>query len=157
MATRPDRIVVPAHPDHIFYLANHMAEDDCRECEAGGFGPYRALKDSLDMSVAAWTGMVGDMPVVMFGVTPWNGILSGKGSPWLLGTDELKNHKIYFLKRNREFLEKMQVLFPELSGVVDIRHRRGIRWLRWLGFTVGPDILGLGPCAMPFYRFHKGT
>jgi hypothetical protein len=72
------RIIVPAHSDHIYWLANNMAQADRLEVAASvGMGPFRALTDSLNRSVAAWTGMVDDSrPVCMFGVTPLD-ILGG--------------------------------------------------------------------------------
>ena len=149
------RIVVPAHVDHLFYLANHMAEDDRRECEALGFGPLRALRRSLELSVFSWTGMLtpGMKPVCMWGLIPFGGLLSGQAAPWFSSTDELGRHRVFFVKRNRKFLRRMLDLYPHLTDYVDVRHKRAIRWLKWLGFTVGPEIKTFGPNSMPFYKF----
>jgi hypothetical protein len=152
------KIVIPAHEDHIFWIANHMTEGERMECAAMGLGPYRALHEALDKSVSAWTGMVmpDARPVVMFGVVPLGGLLSGTGEPWFSSTDELRRHRIYFMKRNKEFLEKIRKIFPHLAGYVDVRHTQAHRWLKWLGFSVGPQTCPLGPLHMPFYRFEMG-
>ncbi len=148
-----NKIVVQAHTDHIFWLANNMARADREECEAVGMGPFKALSESLERSAAAWTGMVGDSrPVCMFGVTPMD-ILAGVGSPWLLGTEELQKYAVTFLKLNRQYLAKMLDLFPHLVNYVDARHTRAIRWLKWLGFRFDPEPVPYGIWKMPFYRF----
>jgi hypothetical protein len=148
------RLVIPAHTDHIFWLANNMSEADRNEVAAAvGMGPYRALADSLNRSVAAWTAMVDDSrPICMFGVTPVD-ILAGVGSPWLLGTDEVKNHATTFLRLCKGYVAKMLELFPHLVNYVDARHEVAIRWLKWLGFRFDPEPLLYGIWEMPFYRF----
>lgn len=146
------RIVVPAHSDHIFWLANNMSQADRDEVAAAvGMGPYRALKDSLDRSVAAWTGLVKDEPVCMWGVTPLD-ILGGLGSPWLLGTDELRKYGFTFLRECKSRLPAMLELFPLLVNYVDARHERAIRWLKWLGFRLDPAPVAYGLWGMDFFR-----
>ncbi len=148
------RIIVPAHSDHLFWLANNMAQADRDEVEAGsGKGPFRALRDSMERSVVAWTALVNDEPVCMFGVTPMD-ILAGVGSPWLLGTDKVRESPVTMIKLNREYIPKMLELFPRLVNFVDLRHVVSIRWLRRLGFEFDPEPVAYGPFDMMFYRFH---
>jgi len=174
--------IVPAHTDHIFWLASNMSKADRDECQAGGLGPFRALSDSLERSVAAWTGMVetpvmsdecGVMngkraadsssfithhsslrPVCMFGVTPLD-ILGGIGSPWLLGTEEVKRYGLTFLRFNKKYIPVMLELFPRLVNYVDVRNEISVRWLKWLGFRFDAAPVPYGPFGMPFYRFEK--
>jgi hypothetical protein len=152
------RVIISASTDHLFWLANNMAEADADEVYAVGLGPYRALKDSLDRSAVAWTGMVNDEPVCMFGVTPID-ILGGIGSPWLLGTDKVKRYGLTFLRLNKQYIPKMLDVFPRLVNFVDVRHEVAIRWLKWLGFEFDPKPIPYGLFGMPFYRFHmeRGT
>jgi hypothetical protein len=119
---------------------------------ACGMGPYRALKDSLAKSVAAWTGLVDDKPVVMWGVTPID-ILAGIGSPWLLGTDTIRECPITFLRFNRKYVPQMLGMFPVLVNYVDARHERAIRWLKWLGFRIEDNPVPYGMWGMDFFRF----
>ncbi len=148
-----NRYVVAAHRDHIFHIANHMAKADVEECAALGMGPYRALEDSLNRSAAAWTGMVDQTPVCMFGVCPID-ILAGVGSPWLLGTDEIRRHAKTFMRLNKLYVPRMLELFPFLVNWVDARHDTAIRWLKWLGFEFDREPVEYGVRKMPFYRFH---
>lgn len=147
------RIIVPAHKDHLFWLANHMSEEDRAECAAMGLGPFRALELGLQHSVAAWAGIKVPeyRPLCMFGVMPLDGVLSGMGSPWFLSTPELKKYAIRFLKDCDEYVERMLNIFPVLVEMIDARHIRGIKWVRWLGFELtGPE--PWGPFGMPHYR-----
>ena len=147
------KIVIPAHTDHLLWLANNMAEADRDECAAGGMGPYRALESALRRSAAAWTGMVNDEPVRMFGVVPAGHLLGGIGAPWFSETPELQHHRISFLKHCRQYVSQMLDIFPHLVDFVDVRHKKAIRWLKWLGFEVSPEPVAFGPFKMPFYRF----
>ncbi|MGA2937286.1 MAG: hypothetical protein ABSF52_09340 [Syntrophobacteraceae bacterium] len=147
------RIVVPAHSDHLFWLANNMSQADREEVAAAvGMGPYRALKDSLERSAVAWTGLMNDEPVCMWGVTPLD-ILGGIGSPWLLGTDQVQKYGFTFLRECKRRLPAMLELFPVLANYVDARHGRAIRWLKWLGFKFDPEPAPYGIWNMPFFRF----
>jgi len=127
--------------------------DRAEVAAAAGMGPFRALSDSLQRSAAAWTGMVNDEPVCMFGVTPVD-ILGGVGSPWLLGTNEVERYAITFLRLNKGYVAKMLELFPHLQNYVDVRNGMSIRWLKWLGFRFDPEPVPYGIWGLPFYRFH---
>jgi hypothetical protein len=149
-----NRIVVPAHLDHIDWIARNMSDADRAEIAASaGISPRLALVQSLEASAAAWTGLVGDSrPVCMFGVSPID-ILGGVGCPWLLTTEELPRHAKTFLKLNREYVPKMLDVFPHLVNWVDVRHEVAIRWLKWLGFRFDENPVAYGPYEMPFLRF----
>lgn len=153
MESNEMRIIIPAHPDHLFWMANNMSEEDRQECAAMGWGPLRALKIGLEHSVAAWTGLKvpEHRPLCMFGVMPVEGILNGTGAPWFLATPELRKYAIRFLKDCDEYLNRMLDIFPTLVEYVDARHTRGIKWVKWLGFELtGPQ--PWGPFGVHFYR-----
>ncbi|MDR3555920.1 MAG: hypothetical protein P4L55_14275 [Syntrophobacteraceae bacterium] len=147
------RIIIPAHSDHLFWMANNMSEEDREECAAMGLGPHEALQIGLEHSVAAWTGLKvpEHRPLCMFGVMPMEGILSGMGAPWFLSTPELRKYALRFLKDCDPYLNRMLDIFPTLVEYVDARHTRGIKWLKWLGFTLtGPE--PWGPFGLHFYK-----
>ncbi|MGC9196339.1 MAG: hypothetical protein ACP5IL_12930 [Syntrophobacteraceae bacterium] len=150
------RIIVPLHKDHLPYLASQMSEEDRAECAAMGFGPYKALKTGLDLSVSSWCAlkMPEHRPLCAFGVLPLEGFLGETGAPWFLSTPELRRYAVRFLKDCDEYMGKMLEIFPVLVEMVDARHTRGIKWVRWLGFELtGP--IPWGPYGMDFYRAEK--
>ncbi len=150
------RIIVTAHTDHLFWLANNMGEEDRAECAALGLGPLRALELGLDHSVAAWTALKvpEHRPLCIFGVMPLGGVLSGVGAPWFLSTPELRKYAIRFLKDCDDYLLRMLDIFPTLVEWIDVRHTRGVKWVRWLGFELtGP--VAWGPFQMPHYRAQR--
>lgn len=152
MATvRAKVTIVPAEWDHLFHISNHMRRADIDECAAVGLGPFHALALSFEQSVEAWTALVGDKPACMLGVAPLD-VLGGVGSPWLLGTDELKHRGLTLSKLTRPYLDKMLELFPVLVNYVDAR-QRAITWLKWIGFKFDPNPVPYGPFKKPFYRF----
>lgn len=152
LATPPAK-VVPAELDHIAWVAEHMREADAREVEASaGYLPFDALVCSFDASVHAWTGMIGDYPICMFGVSTVD-FLAGIGCPWLLGTDYVERNAQAFLRRSKPYLSKMLGTFPRLINYVDARNELSIRWLRWLGADIDLQPVPYGVSRLPFYRF----
>ncbi|RAU21077.1 hypothetical protein CU669_15080 [Paramagnetospirillum kuznetsovii] len=145
--------VVTAEAWHIPYIVVGMREADRDEVWASSHAlPIDALERSLSASTMAWTGMVDGIPVCMFGVAP-RSLLDGRvGAPWMLGTYEVERHSKAFLRRNKAYVAQMLEAYPVLENHVDVRHGISIKWLQWLGFTIGP-VAPHGPDDMPFHKF----
>lgn len=140
--------IVPATIEHARALAPLMRNHDALECEAYGHTTLSALTFSMGQSIEALTGLVDGKPVCMFGYsTP--SLVSDVGQPWLLGTVEMEKHATAFLRRNRPYIAELRKSFRKLHGWVYERNRASIKWLRWLGFTVAPEITVIGGI-----RFH---
>ena len=129
--------IVPAAPEHIASIAENMREADRREVWAGArHTPDEALRESLRHSELAWTCLVEGVPAFMWGVGRIGSLISVKGAPWLLGTDDvLKIHR-EFLRQSRAYVEQMHRRFPELENYVHAENKLSIRWLKWCGFTL---------------------
>lgn len=143
--------LVRADPGHIPHLAAHMREEDRNEVWAWSLShPEQALTRSFAASAMAWTCMVDDEPVCMFGVGAPT-MLSGEARPWLLGTDRLHDIPHAFARLSVEGVRRMMV-YPVLANWSDARHERAHEWLDWLGFQVG-EPRPMGPLGMPFRPF----
>lgn len=144
--------VIPASPEHIPQIDARGRQADRDEVMAGhGWTLSEGLRHSLATSTLAWTGMVGDEPVVMFGVSPAS-VVGGKGIPWLLGTDAIARHQMAFLRHSRRMVGQMAEIYPVLENWVDDRNELSKRWLAWLGFVVGlPQPYGVD--RLPFRPF----
>ena len=129
-------LTILADPSHLPALARSMRQAERDECAALGYTPMAALRCSLGFATRAWTGLVDEVPVCMFGVTaPY--LLAREAEPWLLSTAGIMPHRMAFLRANRRYVLKMLELYPTLAGMVHARNRVSVRWLRWLGFKVG--------------------
>jgi hypothetical protein len=145
--------VVPATLEHAAYIASRMRKADMEEVAvSSGRGPFTALRESLKSSAQAFTGMVEDVPVCMFGVGVLD-ILGGVGSPWLLGTDLVEKNAMAFLRRSKVYVRQMTDTFPYLYNYVDARNTLSIKWLKWLGFEMADEPVPYGIWGMPFYYF----
>lgn len=125
---------------------------DRAEVEAlTGRDPHAVLAESVERSAMAWAGVADGELVCLFGVVPLS--LAGvTGVPWLLGSDAVVAYGRPFLRRNRTYVREMLRAFPVLRNVVDARNAVSIRWLRWLGFTMGqPQPMGVR--GLPFIPF----
>jgi hypothetical protein len=139
-------------PEHIDELAHTMCKEDAAECWAAGHRkPYEALARSVKLSPGSLTGLADGQVGCIFGVGAAS-ILTGVGSPWMLGSPVLQYHAKVFLRANKVWLADEQLRWDKLINFVDIRHRRAVRWLDWLGFTLF-DPAPYGPDSMMFHKF----
>lgn len=126
--------IVPARASHLRRIAAVMRQADRDEVAASsGRSPLAALSYSFRMSRECWAVVIDGKPEVIFGVGDLN-ILGGVGSPWLLGSDAVWDHRREFMRQSREWLAQLFARYSVLRNVVDCRNSASIRWLGWLGF-----------------------
>ena len=142
----------PASFTDVDPIASRMREADKREVWATALmRPDQALAESLRASTHAWTKLLDDRPVGMFGCSPM-AHLTGSGSAWLLGTDDLAINPMRFVKESRRWVGTMLEVYNPLVNWVDARNAASVRWLRWLGFAIMSPA-PFGPFGLPFHRF----
>ncbi|MBX3503328.1 MAG: hypothetical protein KF889_28120 [Alphaproteobacteria bacterium] len=133
-----------------------MRAADIREIEAAiGVAPLPALLLSLARSTEAWAGTVDGEVACVFGVGPLS-LLGGEGCPWLLGSDLVERNAVAFARRNRAMVARWLRTYRVLRNHVDARNSQAIRWLRWLGFTIGPPA-PYGVARLPFHPFERSV
>jgi len=147
--------IVTAEKWHIPHIAAHVRDADRDEFWAlSMMTPEEVLNQSFGLSHLAWTGLIDEVPVCMFGVVRAS-LLGNVGRPWMVGTDLLDKHQVVFLRRCRASLETMKMCFSKLENYIDARNVKAIQWLRWLGFSFNePE--PMGPLNLPFIRFTLG-
>lgn len=144
--------VVEAQPEHVEAIVADARHADVDELFAAtGITPELAMWKGLACSTHAWTGFFDDRPVCMFGVAP-RSVLSGRGYPWLIGTNLMERHALVFLRECRPNLEQMKSAYNLLENYVDARNVKAVRWLRWLGFDISPAA-PYGDLGLPFHYF----
>ena len=131
--------IVSALPDHIQSIADNIRDADKQEIyDYCLLCPLEALEQSLANSTLVWTGMVDDVPICMFGASEVS-LLTGVGLPWLIGTKGIEEHSVVFLRRCRPYIIQMAKRFKRLENYVSASNILAISWLKWLGFTFGPE------------------
>lgn len=146
--------IVPASLDHIPGILANVRQADIDELDAShGTTPGEAMRMGIEISLVAWTGFVDGEPICMFGVSPISAI-SGVGCPWMIGTNLIDKHWLGFLRRCKPVVDAMFSLCPRLINYVDVRNKKAMLWLKWLGFTFDPP-QPFGVKQMPFMRFEQ--
>lgn len=144
--------VVLARMEHAVAMAPRMRAADAAECWAlARLSPLEALRESLDSATYAWTWLVDGEPACIFGVGT-RSLIGNAGTPWLLSTDLVAQHRMTFVRGSRPYLALMRGAFPCLENFVDARYETCVRWLKRLGFVVH-DAEPMGPCGELFHRF----
>lgn len=117
-----------------------------------GRTPKGALRHGLMTSNKAWTALVDDQPEAMFGVVVENA-LTGLGTPWFLGTEEVYRHGRELLMWGPGIIERLRDSTPHLANLVSARNSRAIRLLRRWGFTVDEEVVMVR--GVPFRHFER--
>ena len=141
--------IVPATEAMALALAPRLRAADRAEVEALGHSAESALLTSLRGALWARAALLGDRPVCMWGVGAAS-LIGGVGYPWMLGSALLDRFPRDLLRVSRAQLAEMQTLFPQMEGYVDARYAKAVRWLSWLGFTLGAPVMFND---VPFYPF----
>ena len=128
-----------------------MRSQDAREVlYSSGVGPLDALRASFEASEECNTIVHADGSLVgMFGVAD-SGIFA---SPWLLGTDKLIDTRAEFIPQAKEWVKKMNSVYPLLLNYVHTENTVSKRWLKSLGFKFIKLEEEYGVGKQPFYQF----
>jgi hypothetical protein len=135
-----------------------MREADRAELEAaseGWDGPLHALLTSFSMTPESVALEIDDLPAAILGIAPYPQH-PRIGCPWLLGTDALAEHKVWFVRETRACLSALSKdSFDVLYNDVDVRYAKAVRWLEFLNFAVVGVVEGRPPERIPFLRMEK--
>lgn len=139
--------------DIVRHIAANMRAADAVEVRAShGHTPMQALHYGVEQSHYSIVVSVNDEPCAILGLAIRD-ILTGTGVPWLLSTDAALKYKREFLKQSPPVIAEMLTICPRLFNYVHAENRVSIRWLKWLGFTIGsPEDHGSN--GELFHRFH---
>lgn len=136
--------MLPATEGDARELAPLLRAEDRGEVMALGFDPLHGLLRSLTAAREAWTWRDDGKIICMAGIAPLS-LIGRTGVPWLLGSALVATHRRAFMVETRNTVARWLTLYDALRNVVDARYAAAIRWLRWLGFTIGePFALGTG-------------
>jgi hypothetical protein len=147
-----DVLIRLTEPGDAAELFANLRPSDLAECRAYGRSDIAAgIASSVNRSALCWTGLVDGEIAAIIGVAPIN-MLTGIGSPWMLGTPVLDTHSRVLVRRTPEYIAKMLNAFPHLVNFVHANNTTSVRWLRRLGFTLHAA-QPFGALGEPFHRF----
>jgi len=136
----------------VAHIARHMRAADVVEAEAAsGLTAWEALEASLRGSALSAVARVADRPVAALGlqvVCP----LTGRGAPWMLGTDEVFATRHVWVRDVRPVIAQMLSVTPRLVNYVHEANHVSVRWLRRVGFRVDD-----AATLIRGHRFHEFT
>ena len=138
----------------IRFIAANMRQADAVEVRASSsHEPLAALLHSVELSNYSSVVWINGVPVAIFGLVIRD-ILTGSGVPWLLSAEQVLNHKREILVHSKAGVSQMLTICPRLFNYVHAENKISIRWLKWLGFSIGePERYGMN--GEIFHRFHQ--
>ena len=95
--------------------------------------------------VHSFAGIIDNLPAFVGG-------LMADGRVWMVSTPDVAKARKFYLRATRAETERMQTISPVLWTYVDARYPRSLRWLAWLGFSVGEPVEILGTTARKVER-----
>ncbi len=130
--------IVPITRQYASDVIMDMRDADAEEVWAmARVGPYDAVMQSWKASALRnAAGLVNGKAVCVFGVGAPS-VLSDEGAPWLLGTRALEQHARPFFRLSQGWMTETKQQYRVLANFVSAENVKSIRWLRWLGFTIG--------------------
>ena len=133
-----------------------MREADRQEVWAiNRFTAFNALTESVGRSVNVKTALVDNKVLAIFGIGTLT-FLSRTAVPWVLTSNEVEKHRRMFLQYSKWWIEEVRKEYPLLVNIVDGRYIKALKWLKWLGFEIGPA-LPLGVDGALFHRIEMRT
>lgn len=139
--------------DLIEIIASDMRQADADEVWAShNHSPLESLLVGEKTSECSLIVTVNGEPCVMIGLVKRD-ILSGTGTPWLLGTNKSLKYKRHFIKQVPDIIDDMFTVCSKLVNYVHVDNKVSIRWLKWIGFIID-DPAPYGCEGELFHKFH---
>lgn len=120
----------PYYPGDVWLIVNDLSQQEIDECKAVGITPIENIQFGVEHGKTFTLELGGEVAGVV-------GVIRGNGYdiPWSAFNSVVCKHPVEFLRLCKRWVSEQK---EPLRNVVDARHTRAIRWLEWLGFTVGP-------------------
>lgn len=133
-------------------LAADLRPSDAHEIiAAAGPDTLGTIRSAISSSSHVTVAEHGGRLVSIFGLAPVS-LVSGIGSPWMLGTPALANLRCPLARIARRYIAEGLAIYPVLSNWVDDRNTESIKLLSWIGFDIGePEPYGVA--RLPFRKF----
>lgn len=143
----------PITSDDFKIVHDHIRRENVEELQMqDGLELEQIMQWCVDNSDVALTGEIDGEPVCLFGVVSAD--TPGEGAPWMFGSSLIDKHAVAFLKASRHVVATFLAEWDHLQNWTDARNTRGLRWLKFMGFTIHPAEPH-GPKGLLFHRVEK--
>lgn len=116
-------------------IAGRMRQEDVEEVWAlARMSGRDALVQSFHISQECWVGEQDGKVFCILGCVPGE----AGATLWMLFTSDVRYLPISFFRQSKEHLQVMLATYGRLSNYTDTKNAFILKWLKWLGFTVGP-------------------
>ena len=149
---RGEVVLATVTPWAVQDLATHLRQADIDEIWASHRAtPLEALQRSVGRSEGScWSVERPGRVLALFGCSVVS-LIGNSGTPWMLGSDEIAQIKVTFLRYSRRIVSAFMERFDYLENWIDARNTLHLEWARWVGFRVDPPA-PYGIDRMPFCR-----
>jgi hypothetical protein len=148
--------ILETEQEHIDYLIDHLRLVDIEEIkDMWGVDDDRiveVVQTSFLISKKCWTLLKNNEVVCCWGVTT-NTFDDRNGIVWLLGTYEMANIKMKFVRESKKYIQKMMENYELLENYVSVKNELSIKWLKWCGFKLEEPV-PIGVNDNLFRRFY---
>lgn len=102
---------------------------------------YENLINTSGIYENSFVWEIDNQLICIYGITPCD---NGEGIIWLLATDKFDNYTNIFRRKCKTIYKELIVGYNYLYNYVHFRHKKAIKWLKWLGCEVfEPEPIGL--------------
>ena len=137
--------LVPGTEDHARAIVPLMSEFDRGELEALAGDPVQCMINVVRQSIICRCALIEDQPAFLGGG-------STDGLVWMISTPAVAKARKFYLRTTRFVADEMQALLPVMRTQIDVRYCRSLRWVQWLGFSVGDPVQVMGRWVCPIVR-----
>ena len=123
---------VSLKPEHAA-IVPHLRREDVKEIhEMTGLTPDLPVVYSIVHSEKGYAAILDDKPVAVFGIH--NGLI------WLVATDDIAKYPVTFYRLSKNLFQSLKSGYSFLHNWVHEDNHLSLRWLKWLGFHVEPEV-----------------
>jgi hypothetical protein len=142
--------IVRARIEHAPAIAQNLSEIGVTEIENLGRAEEE-IADEIEASLYSQVGLYKGKVACIWGVRVVN-LLESTGFIWAVTTKIVEEQPFLFARHSKITIDGLMAEFKILHGIVQPRHKRSIRWLKFLGFEILPKREMLGREYYPFIR-----
>ena len=129
--------VCPVETKHIKQIVSKMRLEE--GIERVGLDKEAIVKSAVNEASYVFTALIDGKPACMWGIYQQT-MLSDTAYMWLITTPLVEEHQFFFARKSYIYLAELKLHFRVIQGHVDSRFKRSVKWLKWLGFTIYPDM-----------------